>query len=209
MKNLNKQLVWLVALLLLVVALAITSAQLLVNEAYFLEIIVFACTLVTMGLIITLFAKTLGQIKAIRSLVYRDYLTGLPNRHLYEKLLDQTIARAHRHHINCAILFIDLDNFKQINDSLGHAMGDILIKQVAERFQPFLRKNDSLCRFGGDEFIIILEGLAQHDDATIVANRLLHCLELPFVANKNTLFTSASIGIVTFPSSKNNLAYLI
>lgn len=131
-----------------------------------------------------------------RHAAFHDALTGLPNRSLFAELLTAEIesARVRPNHL-FAVLFIDLDRFKNINDSLGHSYGDLLLVAFAERLERILRPVDTLARFGGDEFAILLSNLADHHTAVSVAERILADLTNPFDLNKNSSFTSASIGI--------------
>jgi diguanylate cyclase (GGDEF)-like protein/PAS domain S-box-containing protein len=128
-----------------------------------------------------------------------DALTGLPNRFLFEERLHQALDQAKRHGWHVAVLFIDLDRFKQINDTLGHAIGDTLLQLVSRRFEGCLRRTDSLGRMGGDEFQLILTELRDPSDATRVAQKLLDALKAPFKVDAFELFVSASIGISIFP----------
>ncbi len=128
-----------------------------------------------------------------------DALTGLPNRFLFEDRLHQALDQATRHGWHVAVLFIDLDRFKQINDTLGHAIGDALLQQVSRRFESCLRRTDSLGRMGGDEFQLILTELRDPSDTTRVAQKLLDALKTPFKVDAFELFVTASIGISVFP----------
>jgi diguanylate cyclase (GGDEF)-like protein/PAS domain S-box-containing protein len=128
-----------------------------------------------------------------------DALTGLPNRALLEQRLDQTLAGALRHNWQLAVLFIDLDRFKQINDTLGHALGDRVLQRVARRLEGCLRKSDVLARMGGDEFTVLLAEVADSRDALRVAEKLLASFEEPFQIEGHDLFLTCSVGISLFP----------
>jgi diguanylate cyclase (GGDEF)-like protein len=131
-----------------------------------------------------------------RHAAFHDSLTGLPNRALFSELLMAEIENAKRHSDHLfSVLFIDLDRFKNINDSLGHGYGDLLLVAFAERLERILRPLDTLARFGGDEFAILLTSISTAEDAVRVAERILEDLKLPFDLRKNSSFTSASIGI--------------
>ncbi|MEH6825237.1 MAG: EAL domain-containing protein [Motiliproteus sp.] len=142
-------------------------------------------------------------------LANHDSLTKLPNRSHLQQQLNRKIAKARNAQTRLAVLFCDLDNFKQINDSLGHPVGDTLLTQVAERLSTLVRRQDMVARLGGDEFIVILDNLAQVDDATQVANKLLRCIEAPYNVKEQELFVSASIGIAFFPDDGNDATTLI
>jgi diguanylate cyclase (GGDEF)-like protein/PAS domain S-box-containing protein len=135
----------------------------------------------------------------ISYLATRDPLTELPNRVLFNDRLEQGIVAARRTGQSLALLFIDLDRFKNINDSLGHQVGDQLLKQVGTRMLDCVRKGDTLSRLGGDEFVVTLEGLQQAEDAAQVASKIIKTLSRPFEITGHTLNTSCSIGISIFP----------
>jgi diguanylate cyclase (GGDEF)-like protein/PAS domain S-box-containing protein len=126
-----------------------------------------------------------------------DALTGLPNRVLFLDRLDQAIRRSRRHHPDrcAAVLFLDLDRFKVVNDSLGHHIGDELLKAVAERLLATLRPNDSVARLSGDEFTLLLDDVCDAREATMIADRVLQSLKIPFELEGRELFVDASIGI--------------
>jgi diguanylate cyclase (GGDEF)-like protein/PAS domain S-box-containing protein len=135
----------------------------------------------------------------IQYLAHHDALTGLPNRILLQDLIGKAMAQAERDRVFLALLFIDLDRFKTINDSLGHAVGDGLLEQVAVRLRACARKSDILARLGGDEFLLTLVGVKQAEDASRVAEKILKALAQPFTVNGRVLNTSCSIGISIYP----------
>ena len=135
----------------------------------------------------------------ISHLATRDPLTELPNRMLFNDRLEQGILAARRTGQSLALLFIDLDRFKNINDSLGHQVGDLLLKEVANRMEGCIRKGDTLSRLGGDEFVVTLEGLQQAEDAAQVAAKIIKALSRPCEIAGHTLNTSCSIGISIYP----------
>jgi diguanylate cyclase (GGDEF)-like protein len=140
----------------------------------------------------------------ISYLATRDPLTELPNRVLFNDRLEQGIVAARRTGQSLALMFIDLDRFKNINDSLGHQVGDMLLKEVAARMQGCIRKGDTLSRLGGDEFVVTLEGLQQAEDAIQVASKIIKALARPFEIGGHTLNTSCSIGISIFPDDADD-----
>ncbi|HEX9172187.1 MAG TPA: EAL domain-containing protein, partial [Telluria sp.] len=135
----------------------------------------------------------------IRHIADHDALTGLPNRALLQDRMQQAISFAHRNRRRVAILFIDLDYFKNINDSLGHHIGDQVLKMAAIRLQHCLREGDSVARLGGDEFVLILPLLDDSSDAARVARKALDSLTQPFSVEVNQLHLSGSIGISVYP----------
>ena len=135
----------------------------------------------------------------IEVLAHRDALTNLPNRVLALDRLEQAIASARRNHASAAVLFLDLDNFKTINDSLGHGAGDLLLCDVARRLLQTVRDTDTVSRQGGDEFLIILGGLADDVAATTIASKIIEQLAKPFGLNELQVAVSGSLGIALFP----------
>ncbi len=131
----------------------------------------------------------------LRYQAFHDSLTDLPNRVLFMDRLEHALALAERWEGKVAVLYIDLDNFKFINDSLGHDAGDLLLVAVSERLKACLRPGDTVARLGGDEFAILLEDVTDVSDATQVAERIAEALQIPFDLEKHQFFTSASIGI--------------
>ncbi len=135
----------------------------------------------------------------IHYLAYYDGLTGLPNRSLLYRLIDQALVEARRNDQHGAILFIDLNRFKPINDSLGHGIGDRLLQQVAERLRRAVRTEDVVARLGGDEFVVALFDIAQREHAAVVAQKLTAALDPPFCIDKHELKVGAAIGISAYP----------
>ena len=147
--------------------------------------------------------------KQIYRLAYYDMLTGLPNRAMLYTLLKQALSEAHRNHHHGAVLFIDLDRFKQVNDSLGHGAGDLLLKEIAHRLNSCVREEDVVARIGGDEFIVALFDVAKREHAAIVAKKILEQLSHPVVVNGHELLAAASIGISVYPDDGDDAETLI
>ena len=145
----------------------------------------------------------------IQYLAHHDMLTGLPNRAYLTERLTTILALARRHGTLVAIMFIDLDNFKTVNDSLGHHVGDVLLKEVAGRIKEVLREADMVSRLGGDEFLVILADFAAPDDAAKVADKLLQTISAPIALEGRQLCANASIGISVFPRDGDNPGDLI
>ncbi|MGH8450931.1 PAS domain S-box protein, partial [Pseudomonas sp.] len=140
---------------------------------------------------------------------HHDPLTGLPNRTLFENRLQAALNNQQGTGNQGAVLFLDLDRFKHINDSLGHPIGDLLLKDIAVRLKEQLRDIDTVARLGGDEFIILLPGLQQASDAEHLANKLLACFTPPFQAGEHEFFISASIGTCLYPQDGTDVATLV
>ena len=130
---------------------------------------------------------------------YHDLLTGLPNRALFKDRLTQAIANARRHGLLLAVMFLDLDRFKSVNDTLGHLVGDELLQLTSQRLRHCLREGDTLARIGGDEFMLLLPHIRTRDNAAYIAEKILAALKAPFHLNSHELYISASIGIAVYP----------
>ncbi|CAN5267785.1 hypothetical protein BH11PSE11_BH11PSE11_27960 [soil metagenome] len=135
----------------------------------------------------------------IRFLAHYDEMTSLPNRALFNQILNHAMEVAHRNQKKLAVLFVDLDRFKNINDTFGHVAGDQALQEIAERFRTCLRKVDTVARMGGDEFFILLEDLSQVDYTSIVAQKILAAASRPFYIDQQECQLSASIGIAVYP----------
>jgi len=145
----------------------------------------------------------------IRHLANYDELTGLPNRSMFQERLHHALAQAHRHARPLAVLFIDLDRFKDINDTLGHEAGDHVLRDVAERLRTCLRDSDTVGRLGGDEFVVLLEELPQLADVAAVAQKILDAAARPFMLAAKEFHIGASIGISAFPEDGKDLQTLL
>lgn len=135
----------------------------------------------------------------IQQLAYYDALTGLPNRSLLQDRLNQVLAQASRDRRQVGVLFLDLDRFKRINDTLGHVVGDQLLKIVAQRLNECIRKTDTVARLGGDEFVVILSTVTRIQDVTTIARKILDTLSAPVTLAGQEVFSSGSVGIALYP----------
>jgi diguanylate cyclase (GGDEF)-like protein/PAS domain S-box-containing protein len=154
---------------------------------------------------ITSIKKTQSQLE---HLAHHDSLTNLPNRLLFEDRLEHAIAQAKRQKHQLAVLFLDLDRFKNINDSLGHAMGDELLKEVASRLQNILRDDDTAARLGGDEFTVLVENIDDPSQAAVVASKIQENFKAPFKIAGRELHITTSIGISIYPEDGKDVADL-
>ncbi len=157
----------------------------------------------------------------IRYLAYYDSLTDLPNRRFFMEMLTDSLSQAKRYSKNIAVLYIDLDRFKQINDSLGHSIGDGLLKGVAERLNTEMRNSDyvsrnesmnssnDFCRLGGDEFTVLLSDISQAEDAALVARRIQDALTKPIMIEGREIFINTSIGIAVYPNDGDDIDNLL
>ncbi len=156
---------------------------------------------------ITLELEKMRQLE--RHLAYHDSLTSLPNRELFYDRLNNAVARAKRNGHKVAVLFLDLDDFKQINDSFGHDIGDQLLKSVAQRLQDSIRECDAVARLGGDEFTILLDQIPRMQDAASVAKKIQNTVSSPFILDGNELNIAISIGISLYPNDGQDAEILI
>ena len=147
--------------------------------------------------------------KQIERLAYQDALTGLANRVRFEDRLGIALATARRESHLLAVLFIDLDRFKVVNDSLGHKVGDLLLQQVADRLLPLIRLSDTLARVGGDEFVLLLSRIDQRESAGIVARKIQEVFRKPFRIAQREFFVTPSIGISVFPEDGEDADSLV
>lgn len=147
--------------------------------------------------------------RRIQHLAYHDALTGLPNRMLFMDRIDQAISRAQREDGQFALLFIDIDHFKVINDSMGHDAGDQLLNLISARLRDVLRKSDTVARLGGDEFTVIIEYLQHPDDVIQITKNILSALDLPAEINGKEVYVGGSIGIAMYPQDGENFGVLL
>lgn len=145
----------------------------------------------------------------IRHMAYHDNLTDLPNRILFQERVTQSFAQAQQDGTMLAVIFLDLDRIKIINDTLGHHIGDELLKHISRRLKRFVREEDTVARFGGDEFIILLNNLRHVDEATTFARAIPQLFQEPFVHESHELYITASIGISIYPQDGEDADTLI
>jgi diguanylate cyclase (GGDEF)-like protein len=138
-----------------------------------------------------------------------DVLTDLPNRQLFDDRLQTSLAIARRNKGRLALLYIDLDKFKQVNDTLGHLVGDLLLIEVAQRITSCLRESDTVGRMGGDEFMVLLNDILSTEDASVVAEKIRAALNRPFDLAGQKLQIASSIGIATYPEDGEEKQHLI
>lgn len=139
------------------------------------------------------------QAEALRRAARHDPLTGLPNRALFSELLGKALAATKRGGGRLALLFIDLDDFKPVNDNFGHAVGDTVLRETARRIQGTLRESDGAGRFGGDEFVAFAFGISRREDAAAVADKVREAIRLPIDLGTSVLNVTASVGFAVFP----------
>jgi diguanylate cyclase (GGDEF)-like protein/PAS domain S-box-containing protein len=163
------------------------------------------------GAVITFRDVTVDRAASVESLrlAQHDVLTGLPNRTLFDDRLTQAISLARRQGKQIAVLFVDVDQFKRINDSLGHAMGDLLLRSIASRLTESVRRSDTVCRLGGDEFVILLSELARTEDAALVARKIVRTVAAPHIIDNKSLNINVSVGGSIYPEDGESNAFLI
>jgi diguanylate cyclase (GGDEF)-like protein/PAS domain S-box-containing protein len=145
----------------------------------------------------------------LESMAFHDPLTGLKNRRGFTEIMDQSLANASRNKEQLALMYMDLDKFKEVNDTFGHEVGDELLKQFAKRLKDNIRDRSVHCRIGGDEFLILINDFSNVDNVSRIAERLYKVLQEPYYINEHKLETTASIGISLFPQDGGNRRQLI
>jgi diguanylate cyclase (GGDEF)-like protein/PAS domain S-box-containing protein len=152
--------------------------------------------------------KKLAQ-KRIEQLAHYDELTNLPNRRLFYDRLGQAISQAKRNRRSIALLYVDLDGFKHVNDTKGHHVGDLLLMQTAERLRLCVRESDTLARLGGDEFTVLLNDAHEREHVEMVANKIINSIDQPFNLEGQTARISASVGIARYPDEAQTAGTLL
>lgn len=157
--------------------------------------------------------SNITEIKQAEAIIWRqanfDSLTDLPNRQLFRDRLQRSISRARRNRRKVAVLFLDLDRFKEINDTLGHAVGDNLLREAGQRLMACVRDSDTVARLGGDEFTVVLDDISAHVDVGRVADMILKKMAEPFLLGMETIFISTSIGVTYYPDDSVNIDDLL
>ncbi|HEY5070117.1 MAG TPA: diguanylate cyclase, partial [Candidatus Acidoferrum sp.] len=150
-----------------------------------------------------------AQILELSQAAQHDFLTGLPNRSLVNDRITQSISFSARYNKQLAVMFVDLDLFKRINDSLGHAVGDKLLQQVAIRIVACVRRSDTVARIGGDEFVVVLSQVGHAEDAVSIARKILTSLAAPYLIDQKQFQINASIGVSTYPDDGTDSETLV
>ncbi len=145
----------------------------------------------------------------IKYQAYHDPLTDLPNRRFFEEIISVEIAKAHRNKERVAILCLDLDRFKEINDTMGHEAGDILLKQVSKRLKACLRESDIIARMGGDEFSVLLADIGRAEDAASIARKIVRSFEQPYQIGDDAISITTSVGICIYPDNSTAIGELL
>lgn len=156
-----------------------------------------------------LYKKLLDHSRSLESLALHDALTGLPNRRLLADRLSLSIAHAHRHNSTMAVMYLDLDGFKEINDTLGHDGGDTLLKMVADRLVAAVRREDTVARISGDEFVIGLSELNHADEVTHLVSKVKQSLSYPYHIQDHDVNMTVSIGVSVYPVHGENVTNLM
>jgi diguanylate cyclase (GGDEF)-like protein/PAS domain S-box-containing protein len=172
----------------------------------------FRLTFVDDGRIIVMLSDVTERKRTEEELAYRathDLLTGLPNRMLFKDRFSVAMAQAQRAHKKLAVVFLDMDRFKEVNDTLGHHVGDRLLCAVGNRLTEFVRKTDTVARIGGDEFLLLLAEIDRVEDATAIARKAVESIQDHFVVNGHEIFITASMGIAFYPDDGNEVDTLV
>jgi diguanylate cyclase (GGDEF)-like protein len=149
------------------------------------------------------------EVSTLKNLVHLDILTGLPNRKLFHDRLTQALEYAKRYNLTFALLYLDIDNFKDVNDARGHNAGDLLLKELGARLKDCVRKSDTVARLGGDEFTIILSPISGPSEAAHVAKRIVDSTSKPFIIEGFEVSVSSSTGISLYPSDGEDAGGLL
>jgi diguanylate cyclase len=142
-------------------------------------------------------------------LAQHDFLTELPNRMLLRDRLTQAITSAHRHRTSLAVLFVDVDHFKHVNDTLGHVIGDQLLKSIAQRLVACVRSSDTVSRLGGDEFLVLLSEVGRAADAAVSADKVLAAVSAPHRIDHQDVRVTVSVGIGVYPEDGTDVETLL
>ncbi len=153
--------------------------------------------------------KDLARVAELARLAQHDNVTGVPNRALVLDRLNNAIRMADRHENRLGLLFVDIDQFKAINDNLGHLVGDEVLRWVVGRLRSVLRKSDTIGRYGGDEFLVLLPDIAQSEDADRMAGQMIDALAERYISGKHALTISISVGVSVYPDDGDNAIALI
>lgn len=145
----------------------------------------------------------------ISRLIYNDYLTGLPNRRFLHTKIQGLMNEAEASNLSFAVIFLDLDNFKLVNDTMGHEVGDVLLKMVGKRLKETLRVNDCICRVGGDEFVILLENVKGKESVDRVCQKIMKSFESEFSINENTVYAKGSMGLSLYPDDGEDIESIL
>jgi len=149
------------------------------------------------------------EVERLERLAHYDYLTNIPNRSLLFDRIEHLIARSERNKLAFALFYIDLDNFKIINDTKGHAYGDQVLAEVASRLKKSIRNSDTVARIGGDEFVIVLENIVEKSDVNIMLDTLTKTLKTNFILNDEKIDVTCSIGVATYPDNGRTVDELL
>ena len=158
---------------------------------------------------VAVFAELHRAREVVTRLAYYDALTGLPNRKLFADRFAMAVAQAERSGAQVTVAFLDLDHFKEVNDTCGHSIGDLLLQAVAQRLAGLMRKCDTVARFGGDEFLLALPDIDDKTNATLIAQRVVDAFGEPFLVEGRTLRVTASLGMANCPEQATDLETLI
>lgn len=149
------------------------------------------------------------MVAEVRRLASHDGLTGLPNRRLFMDRLEQAVRRAHRDGRRAAVMFLDLDDFKPVNDTWGHRQGDAVLRAIAHRLSDCVRETDTVARFGGDEFVIVMTDVGDREDVEALAEKINHALSEPLPTDGGEATLHASIGVALYPDHADEAEALL
>lgn len=217
-KGKRQGLAWVGALLATMLLILLAQSSGLLHTPFSpTALLVFSASTTTVGLMVYVYESMRAKAEAslqqahveLQQMAHSDMLTALPNRTAFYKQLPLSIARAQEAGHRLAVLFIDLDDFKPVNDTYGHEVGDTLLRQAARRLRQHLRSSDFIARFGGDEFVAILPGLSEQHEVGRIADKLINALASPFTIGEHQCSIGVSIGIGLYPDCASSAESLV
>lgn len=198
-----------IILLFIFIGFKISKSQLNIPSARMVALLIITNGVVLTGIIFVLIKKYEDSQRKIFQLAYYDDLTKIPNRKFFEDKLLRFIEDSKQFKQKVALIYIDLDNFKVVNDTVGHAQGDTVLRQVGELIKGCLRQSDIVSRFEGDEFVVLLPGITEKNDVINIVKRVINVLQTPFLLNEKKFYVTASMGVAIYPDDAEDMKTIV